>query len=123
VAVTVESPATDIAVKVLQSGGDAIQPNKRTVSSLVPTIVLRDGKFYFTAGSPGGPTDFHMNVQLPDELRLEGGFSPDTLALLESRGHKMKLVATQGEAAAILWDGKWLQGAVDGRTEGTAKGF
>jgi len=115
---------------------------------MVPTIVLRGGKFYFTAGSPGGPTiintvlevlvnvlDFHMNIQqavdwprfhhqwLPDELRMERGFSPDTIALLESRGHKIKLVESQGEVAAILWDGAWLQGAADGRTEGTAKGF
>ena len=60
---------------------------------------------------------------LPDELRMERGFSPDTMALLESRGHKIKLVSSQGEAAAILWDGEWLQGAPDGRSEGTAKGF
>jgi gamma-glutamyltranspeptidase/glutathione hydrolase len=115
---------------------------------MCPTIVLRDGKFYFTVGSPGGPTiintvleviadvlDFNMNIQqavdwprfhhqwLPDELRMERGFSPDTVALLESRGHKIKLESSQGEAAAILWDGVWLQGAADGRTEGTAKGF
>ena len=38
-------------------------------------------------------------------------------------GHKIKLVSSQGEAAAILWDGNWLQGAADGRSEGTAKGF
>ena len=60
---------------------------------------------------------------LPDELRLEPGFSPDTIALLRSRGHDVKLVSSQGEVAAILWDGVWMQGAADGRTEGTAKGF
>jgi gamma-glutamyltranspeptidase/glutathione hydrolase len=134
---------------VVQGEANAVQPHKHPLSSMVPTIVLRDGKFYFTVGSPGGPTiintvlevlvnmiDFHMNIQqavdwprfhhqwLPDELRMESsGFSPDTIALLESRGHKIKFVNSQGEAAAILWDGKWLQGAPDGRTEGTAKGF
>ncbi len=133
---------------VVQGEANAIQPGKHPLSSMVPTIVLRNGKFYFTAGSPGGPTiintvlevivnviDFHMNVQqavdfprfhhqwLPDQLSMEGGFSPDTIALLESRGHKVKFVNSQGEAAAILWDGKWFQGAADGRTEGTAKGF
>jgi gamma-glutamyltranspeptidase/glutathione hydrolase len=116
--------------------------------------VLRRGQFYFALGSPGGPTiintvlqtivnvlDFKMNIQqavdwprfhhqwLPDELRMEPGFSPDTMAILEARGHKIKLVnpqglaISQGEVAAILSDGGWLQGAADGRTEGTAKGF
>ena len=133
---------------VVQGEANAIAPRRHPLSSMVPTIVLRDGKFYFTVGSPGGPTiintvlevivnvlDFKMNIQeavdwprfhhqwLPDELRMEPGFSPDTIALLEARGHKIKSVSSQGEAAAILWDGKWLQGAADGRTEGTAKGF
>jgi gamma-glutamyltranspeptidase/glutathione hydrolase len=133
---------------VLQGEANAIQPHKHPLSSMAPTIILRDGKFYFTVGSPGGPTiintvlevmvnvlDFRMNIQqavdwprfhhqwLPDELRMEAGFSPDTIALLESRGHKIKLVSSQGEAAAILRDGEWLQGAADGRSEGTAKGF
>ncbi len=133
---------------VVQGETNAIQPRKHPLSSMAPTIVLRAGKFYFTVGSPGGPTiintvlevmvnvlDFRMNIQqavdwprfhhqwLPDELRMEQGFSPDTVALLESRGHKIKLVNSQGEAAAILRDGDWLQGAADGRSEGTAKGF
>jgi gamma-glutamyltranspeptidase/glutathione hydrolase len=133
---------------LIQGEANAIQPRKHPLSSMTPTIVLRDGKFYFTVGSPGGPTiintvlevmvnvlDFHMNIQqavdwprfhhqwLPDELSMERGFSPDTIALLESRGHKIKLVNSQGEAAAILSDGEWLQGAADGRTQGTAKGF
>jgi gamma-glutamyltranspeptidase/glutathione hydrolase len=133
---------------LIQGEANAIQPRKHPLSSMTPTIVVRDGKFYFTVGSPGGPTiintvlevmvnvlDFHMNIQqavdwprfhhqwLPDELRMERGFSPDTIALLASRGHQIKLVNSQGAVAAILSDGEWLQGAADGRTEGTAKGF
>jgi gamma-glutamyltranspeptidase/glutathione hydrolase len=133
---------------LVQGEANAIQPRKHPLSSMVPAIVLRDGKFYLALGSPGGPTiintvlqvivnvlDFGMNIQQavnwprfhhqwqPDELRMERGFSPDTVALLESRGHKIKLVNSQGEVAAILWDGVWFQGAADGRTEGTAKGF
>ena len=133
---------------LVQGENNAIQPGKHPLSSMTPTFVLRDGRFYFAVGSPGGPTiintvlqvivnilDFKMNLQqavdwprihhqwLPDELRLEPGFSPDTIALLESRGHNVKLVSSQGEVAAILWDGVWMQGAADGRTEGTAKGF
>ncbi len=141
-------PGSPNAYGLVQGENNAIQPNKHPLSSMTPTIVLRDGKFYFAAGSPGGPTiintvlqvivnvlDFKMNLQqavdwprihhqwLPDELRLEQGFSPDTIVLLKSRGHKVKLVSSQGEVAAILWDGAWMQGAADGLTEGTAKGF
>jgi len=141
-------PGEANAYGLVQGEANAIQPGKHPLSSMVPTIVVRDGKFYLALGSPGGPTiintvlqvivnvlDFKMNLQravdwprihhqwLPDELRMEPGFSPDTIELLQSRGHKIKLVASQGEVAAILSDGKTLQGAADARTEGTAKGF
>jgi len=133
---------------LIQGEANAIQPHKHPLSAMTPTIVLRRGQFYFTLGSPGGPTiintvletmvnviDFKMNLQqavdfprfhhqwLPDELRMEPGFSPDTMAILEARGHKIKMVTSQGEVAAIMLDGGWLQGAADGRAEGTAKGF
>jgi gamma-glutamyltranspeptidase/glutathione hydrolase len=141
-------PGEPNAYGLVQGEANAIQPGKHPLSSMAPTIVVRDGKFYLAAGSPGGPTiintvlqvlvnvlDFKMNLQravdwprihhqwLPDELRMEPGFSPDTIKLLESRGHKIKRVASQGEVAAILSDGEWLQGAADPRTEGAAKGF
>jgi gamma-glutamyltranspeptidase/glutathione hydrolase len=133
---------------LIQSESNAIQPRKRPLSAMTPTIVLRRGQFYFALGSPGGPTiintvlqtmlnvlDFKMNIQqavdwprfhhqwMPDELRMEPGFSPDTMAILEARGYKIKLVNSQGAVAAILLDGGWLQGAADGRTEGVARGF
>ena len=121
---------------------------------MTPTIVLRDGKPFLALGSPGGPTiintvlevmvnviDFGMNVQdavnwprfhhqwLPDELRMEAGFSPDTVALLEKRGYHVKRADnqgrayTQGEVAAIAFQDGWLEGAADPRTEGTAEGY
>ena len=99
-------------------------------------------------GSPGGPTiintvlevivnvlDFRLNVQdavnrprfhhqwLPDRISMEPGFSPDTIALLEARGHKIRLVSGQGEVAAILFADGWLQGAADPRTESAAEGY
>jgi gamma-glutamyltranspeptidase/glutathione hydrolase len=118
-------------------------PGKRMLSSMTPTILARDGKLFLTIGSPGGRTiintvllailgvvDFGMNVQeaidaprfhhqwLPDELRYEKlGLSPDTLALLSSRGHVLKEVYSQGIAHAILYDAKAgvLEGASDRR--------
>jgi gamma-glutamyltranspeptidase/glutathione hydrolase len=141
-------PGTPNLYGLVQGEANAIQPEKRPLSSMTPTIVLRDGRFYLVLGSPGGPTiintvlqvlvnivDFGMNVQeavdsprihhqwLPDELRMEHGFSPDTVSLLKSRGHRIRTVSSMGEVAAILSDGVWLQGAADSRAEGTAKGY
>ena len=94
-------------------GGDAnaVEPGKRPLSSMSPTIVLKDGKVVLVTGSPGGSRiittvlqivmnviDHGMNIAeasaaprmhhqwLPDDLRVEEGFSPDTLKLLEGDG-------------------------------------
>ena len=133
---------------LVQGEANAIQPRKTPLSSMTPTMVLRDGKLYLVLGSPGGPTiintvlevlvnviDFGMNVAdavdaprlhhqwMPDVLRMERGFSPDTVALLKARGHTIELENAQGEVAAILAKDGWLEGSADPRTEGTAKGY
>ena len=97
---------------LVQGETNAIQPGKRPLSSMTPTIVLRDGKLFMVAGAPGGSRittavmqvilnviDFNMNVQdavdyprfhhqwKPDKLYLEHGFSPDTVALLKGMGY------------------------------------
>jgi gamma-glutamyltranspeptidase/glutathione hydrolase len=141
-------PGTPNMYGLVQGEANAIQPRKRPLSSMSPTIVLRGGKPYLALGSPGGPTiintvlevivnvlDFGLNVQdavnrprfhhqwMPDSLSMEPGFSPDTVALLESRGHKVRPVAMQGEVTAIRFDGGWLEGAPDPRVEATAEGL
>jgi gamma-glutamyltranspeptidase/glutathione hydrolase len=134
---------------LLQGAANAIQPRKRPLSAMTPTIVTRDGKLFLVLGSPGGPTiistvllvvlnviDFGMDIQqavdwprfhhqwMPDQLRLEqDGFSPDTIALLEERGHHVQLHGHQGEVAAIAVQNGWLLGAPDSRSEGTARGY
>jgi gamma-glutamyltranspeptidase/glutathione hydrolase len=132
---------------LIQGEANAIAPRKTPLSSMTPTIVLKDGKPVLALGSPGGPTiintvlevvinfiDFQMNVQdavnwprfhhqwLPDELRMEPGYSPDTVALLSARGYNVKRVNSQGECSAIAFRNGWLEGAADPRTEGTAQG-
>lgn len=98
---------------LIQGEANAIEPRKRPLSSMTPTIVLKNGKVAFVAGSPGGPTiintvlqvilnviDFNMNIQqaidasrfhhqwLPDHIYWEEfGISPDTRAALERMGH------------------------------------
>jgi gamma-glutamyltranspeptidase/glutathione hydrolase len=133
---------------LVQGEANAIQPRKRPLSSMTPTILTRGGKLDLMLGTPGGPTiinsvlqvilnvvDFGMDVQdavdwprihhqwLPDQLVMERGFSPDTIALLKARGHHVKIVGSFGEVAAIQARDGWLEGAADPRTEGTAKGF
>jgi len=138
---------------LIQGEFNAIAPRKTPLSSMTPTIVLRDGKPVLALGSPGGPTiinsvlevlinfvDFGMNVQdavnwprfhhqwLPDELRMEAGYSPDTVAILEKHGYNVKTKSeqgrpiSQGEVAAIAFKDGWLEGAPDPRTEATAGG-
>ena len=131
-------------------GGDAnaIVPAKRPLSSMTPTIVLRDGKLYLVLGSPGGPTiissvleviqnvvDFGMSIQdavawprfhhqwLPDALHVERGVSPDTVALLRARGYAVEYTGSMGEVAAILVENGRLQGAADPRVDGKAAGL
>ncbi|MDQ6707078.1 MAG: gamma-glutamyltransferase [Acidobacteriota bacterium] len=134
--------------ELIQGEANAIAPHKTPLSSMTPTILLRDGKLFLVVGSPGGPTiintvlqvilnvvDFHMNAQqaidqprihhqwLPDAITMERGFSPDTIDLLKAKGHQIKEVGAIGDAALILNDGTWLEGAPDGRSEATAKGY
>jgi gamma-glutamyltranspeptidase/glutathione hydrolase len=128
-------------------GGDANAPGsmKRPLSSMSPTLVLKDGKLLMATGSPGGSTiistvlqiilnvvDHGLNVaeaenaprahdQLwPDELRIERGMSPDTIRLLEAMGHKVVLRDAMGSANTIVrTSGGELEGASDLRQRGT----
>ena len=132
-------------------GGEAnaIAPRKRPLSSMAPSIVLKDGKPFLVVGTPGGTRiltsvmeviqnviDFKMNIQdavnfprfhhqwRPDKLQLEPQFSPDTVKLLEQRGHQIDIVRSICEIAAIQFEANgWLAGAADPRVEGKAAGY
>lgn len=119
------------------------QPGKRMLSSMTPTIVAKDGRLFMVTGSPGGRTiintvlhtilnviDFGMNAQqavdaprfhhqwLPDRIAYEKhGISPDTLAILQGRGHAVREIERQGVAEVIVYDAKdgVLEGGVDRR--------
>ena len=79
--------------------------------------------------------DFGMNVQdavdaprfhhqwKPDRITMERGFSPDTVQLLQQRGHEVEIVPAVARVFAIVVNGGWLQGAADGRSYGKAAGF
>lgn len=101
---------------------------KRMLSSMSPTIVAKDGELFMVTGTPGGRTiintvmqtilnvvDHGMNAQeavdagrihhqwLPDRINHEKHqFSPDTLSILESYGHRLNEIAAQGAAEVIV---------------------
>jgi gamma-glutamyltranspeptidase/glutathione hydrolase len=143
-------PGSPNAFGLIQGELNAIEPGKRPLSSMTPTILTRDGKFFMAVGAPGGSriisavlqtilnvVDFGMNAQdavdaprlhhqwQPDKLYLEPGISPDTIALLQSRGydvdHSPGLVLARVEM--ILNSGSWLEGGSDGRASGKAAGY
>jgi gamma-glutamyltranspeptidase/glutathione hydrolase len=120
------------------------EPGKRMLSSMSPTIIARDGELFMVTGTPGGRTiintvlqtilnvvDHQMNAQaavdagrihhqwMPDVIEYERqGLSPDTLKLLEARGHTLKEIGNRGAAEVILSrvPGGPLEGGVDRRS-------
>lgn len=132
-------------------GGDAnaVEPMKRPLSSMSPTIVLKDGKPWLITGSPGGARiitttlqvlvnsiDFGMNPAeagsavrthhqwLPDELRIERGLSPDTVALLRGMGHKVVERQSMGDTQTIQILPTGFYGYADQRDpNGAARGW
>src|SRR5438270_2243578 len=135
---------------LIQGPANAVGPNKRPLSAMTPTIVLKDGKLFLVLGSPGGPTiittvanvlmnvvDFGMDIQqsvnaprfhhqwLPDEIRVEDRISPDTITFLQNKGHKVEVEHFWGDGECIAIDPKTGErlGASDGRNNGKAVGF
>jgi gamma-glutamyltranspeptidase/glutathione hydrolase len=136
---------------LIGSEANSIQPGKRMLSSMTPTIVLKDNKPFMVIGSPGGSTiitvvlqtimnvlDFHMNIQeaidaprihhqwLPDELYYEPfGVSKDTFENLKNMGYIFGGERTLGRAEGILIDqnNNTFYGATDPRGYGQAAGF
>jgi len=118
-------------------------PGKRPLSSMSPTIVMKDGKAVLVTGSPGGSRiisavlqiivdvlDYDMDVAaavaaprlhhqwLPDEVRIERGFADDTLAGLKARGHRLIEPLGYSSANSIAVTANGLLGAPDPRTRG-----
>lgn len=135
---------------LVQGERNAIAPGKRPLSSMVPTIILQNGKPFLLVGSPGGSTiisavlqvilnviDFGMNVQdavdfprihhqwKPDRLDFESGVSPDTIAMLKRMGYQMEEAHPRilARVEAIQISDGWLKGGHDGRGPGKASGY
>jgi gamma-glutamyltranspeptidase / glutathione hydrolase len=118
-------------------------PGKRPLSSMSPTIVLKDGKPILVTGSPGGSRiistvlqvivnvlDYDMDVAsavaaprvhhqwLPDEVRMERGFADDVITALKAKGHTIGEPLGQTSANSIAVTDHGLLGAPDPRTRG-----
>jgi gamma-glutamyltranspeptidase/glutathione hydrolase len=136
---------------LIQGDANAVGPNKRPLSAMTPTIVLKDGKLWLVLGTPGGPTiittvaniligvvDFGLDIQqavnsprfhhqwLPDRIAMERDrFSPDTIDLLKQRGHDIRFgLGGDGECIQIDLKTGMRLGASDPRNEtGKAVGY
>ncbi|HML95154.1 MAG TPA: gamma-glutamyltransferase [Thermodesulfobacteriota bacterium] len=142
-------PGEPNAYGLLGGQANSPEPGKRMLSSMTPTLVLKDGEPFLATGSPGGSLiittvlqiitnviDFGMNISeatnaprvhhqwLPDKLRIEKGISGDTLRLLTERGYTIDTGNTMGSAQSIMKKGEFLYGASDPRRPGgLAEGY
>jgi gamma-glutamyltranspeptidase/glutathione hydrolase len=134
-------------------GGEAnaIAPGKRMLSSMTPTVVLREGRVVLVIGSPGGSTIITTVLQvflnylvhgmtlqqsvaaprfhhqwLPDITLMEkSGFSRDVIEILQQMGHEIRLTSGIGDmhAIAVEQDTHLLIGCSDPRRGGVARGY
>lgn len=136
----------EAAAKALRDGlpppPNAMAPGKRMLSTMMPTMVLKDGKPWLVTGTPGGSTiidtvmqvivnvvDFNLNVEeathqprifqdASDNLRVEPNFNPDTVRLLKKMGHPITSDETMGSAQSIMINNGYFLGAADPRRPG-----
>ena len=135
---------------LIQSEGNAIGPGKRPLSSMTPTILVKDGQLSFVTGSPGGPTIISatlltvlnwmrlgMDAQsainaprfhhqwLPDYILMEKLFSPEMEEQMKAMGYDVKRRGHIGLVNAIGIDAKTGErcGAADPRDDGSAVGY
>ncbi|HUL33298.1 MAG TPA: gamma-glutamyltransferase [Candidatus Eisenbacteria bacterium] len=147
---TTQSGVPNVLFGLVQSEANSIAPGKRPLSSMTPTIVLRNGKLSFVTGSPGGPTIISatlltvlnwmrlgMDAQsainaprfhhqwLPDMILMEKLFSPEMEEQLKERGYTVKRRGHIGLVNAIGIDPKTGErcGAADPRDDGSAIGY
>ncbi|MDG2938607.1 gamma-glutamyltransferase [Bisgaard Taxon 10/6] len=142
-------PGVANAYGLIGGESNAIAAKKRPLSSMTPTIVVKDAKPWLVTGSPGGAriittvlqsilntVDHGMNPAeaivtprvhhqwLPDELRVEEGLSPDTLTLLKDMGYSIKEKAPMGRIQIIQADADGFYGYSDPRNpDGKTLGY
>ncbi|WP_351088732.1 gamma-glutamyltransferase [Shewanella sp. S1-49-MNA-CIBAN-0167] len=138
-------PGTPNGYGLIGGEANAVEGNKRPLSSMSPTIVMKDGKPYIVTGSPGGSRIINITLQmimnvidhklniaeataaarmhhqwLPDFIWVEHTLNRDTISLLEAKGHKVKVGNAMGSTQSIMMTEQGLFGASDPRRSGSA---
>lgn len=142
-------PGTPNMFGLIGGKANSIQPGKRMLSSMTPTIVTKNGKLFMVVGTPGGSTiitsvyqtildviEFDMDMQqavnakrfhhqwLPDNVATErGALSAEVKAKLEKKGYLIKENAVLGRVDAILRTRSGYQGGADPRGDDAAMGW
>ncbi len=142
-------PGVPNAFGLLGGDANAVEAKKRPLSSMTPTIVLKDGKPFLITGSPGGSRIITTTLQVilnaidhqlnaaeasiaprmhhqwePDVIRLERGFSTDTLEILGQKGHRISVGRTMGRTQTIKFNGTDIEAYSDPRNpDGRALGY
>jgi gamma-glutamyltranspeptidase/glutathione hydrolase len=136
-------PGAPNAYGLVGGEANAPGPGKRPLSSMSPTIVLKDGTPFLVTGSPGGSRIITAVLQVilnvidrklpisqavaeprlhhqwsPDELLVERGFSPDLMRALKERGHNVVEVRLGTSVNSIQVTPEGFAGAADNRTNG-----
>ncbi|MEZ9369286.1 gamma-glutamyltransferase [Shewanella sp. 10N.286.51.B2] len=137
-------PGIPNAYGLIGGEANAIDAHKRPLSSMSPTIVMKDGKPFLVTGSPGGSRiitttlqvimnviDHKLNIAeataaarihhqwLPDYIGVETSLNNDTVTLLEAKGHQVKTSSAMGSTQSIVITDKGLFGASDPRRAGS----
>jgi len=127
---------------------NAIAPGKRMLSSMTPTIVLKNNKPWIVVGTPGGTTiptsvyqtlvdiiDFHMTPQdavnfpkfhhqwLPDEIFVEKDFDKKIIEELKAMGYKISIRDAIGRTEVIMSQDKTITVVADHRGDDAAAGY
>ncbi len=133
------------------TGANAVEPGKRPLSSMTPTILLDGERVRMVTGSPGGPriitttllsilnvVDFGMDVSeavsaprfhhqwVPDKLFVERAIAPDVVEALRARGHEVEVSRrnwSSAQAIVIDLETGWHRGGSDPRSDGLALGY
>ncbi|MCG8602766.1 MAG: gamma-glutamyltransferase [Verrucomicrobiales bacterium] len=133
-------PGVPNGLGLIGGEANAIEPGKRPLSSMTPTMVLKDGEPYLVTGSPGGGKiitavlqtvlnviEYDMNIAeasslprvhhqwMPDELGCESGISIDTLNILKKWDHPVKATKTLGSTQSLMKVGDRFEGYSDPR--------
>lgn len=137
-------PGTPNGYGLIGGDANAVEGNKRPLSSMSPTIVMKDGKPFIVTGSPGGSRIINITLQIimnvidhdlniaeasaaprvhhqwqPDYLWVERSLNADTIGLLKAKGHEVKVQDSIGSTQSIVIRDNGIMGASDPRRAGS----